>query len=82
MRLKYEKVIHHAVVNNLFGLRYMKKSYNAQGSSKYYLFVTASLFISFTLCLLRIVNGTIERVANMVGVSICLISWTTASMPN
>lgn len=35
MRLKYEKVIHHAVVNNLFGLRYMKKSYNAQGSSKY-----------------------------------------------
>lgn len=38
--------------------------------------------MSLTLCLLRIVNGTIERVANMVGVSICLISWTTASMPN
>ena len=74
MRLKYEKVIHHAVVNNLFGLRYMKKSYNAQGSSKYYLFVTASLFISFTLCLLRIVNGTIERVANMVGVSMIIRS--------
>ena len=42
MRLKYEKVIHHAVVNNLFGLGYTKKSCNAQGSSKYYLFVTAS----------------------------------------
>ena len=41
MRLKYEKVIHHAVVNNLFGLGYTKKSCNAQGSSKYYLFVTA-----------------------------------------
>ena len=42
MRLKYEKVIHHAIVNNLFGLESMKKSCNAQGSSKYYLFVTAS----------------------------------------
>ena len=48
MRLKYEKVIHHAVVNNLFGLRYMKKSCNAQGSSKYYLFVTASFFAPAT----------------------------------
>ena len=48
MRLKYEKVIHHAIVNNLFGLESMKKSCNAQGSSKYYLFVTASfhLFVS------------------------------------
>ena len=42
MRLKYEKVIHRAIVNNLFGLESMKKSCNAQGSSKYYLFVTAS----------------------------------------
>ena len=42
MRLKYEKVIHHAIVNNLFGSESMKKSCNAQGSSKYYLFVTAS----------------------------------------
>ena len=42
MRLKYEKVIHHAIVNNLFGLESMKKSCNTQGSSKYYLFVTAS----------------------------------------
>ena len=42
MRLKYEKVIHHAIVNNLFGLESMEKSCNAQGSSKYYLFVTAS----------------------------------------
>lgn len=42
MRLKYEKVIHCAVVNNLFGFEYTKKSCNAQGSSKYYLFVTAS----------------------------------------
>lgn len=41
MRLKYEKVIHHAIVNNLFGFGYTKKSCNAQGSSKYYLFVTA-----------------------------------------
>ena len=41
MRLKYEKVIHRAIVNNLFGLGYTKKSCNAQGSSKYYLFVTA-----------------------------------------
>ena len=41
MRLKYEKVIHRAIVNNLFGQGYMKKSCNAQGSSKYYLFVTA-----------------------------------------
>ena len=45
MRLKYEKVIHHAVVNNLFGLGYTKKSCNAQGSSKYYLFVTAPFFV-------------------------------------
>ena len=44
MRLKYEKVIHHAIVNNLFGLESMKKSCNAQGSSKYYLFVTASFY--------------------------------------
>ena len=44
MRLKYEKVIHHAIVNNLFGFGYTKKSCNAQGSSKYYLFVTAPLF--------------------------------------
>jgi len=41
VRLKYEKVIHRAIVNNLFGLGYTKKSCNAQGSSKYYLFVTA-----------------------------------------
>jgi len=41
VRLKYEKVIHHAIVNNLFGFGYTKKSCNAQGSSKYYLFVTA-----------------------------------------
>ena len=41
MRLKYEKVIHRAIVNNLFGLGYTKKSCNAQGSSKYDLFVTA-----------------------------------------
>lgn len=41
MRLKYEKVIHHAIVNNLFRWQYTKKSCNAQGSSKYYLFVTA-----------------------------------------
>ena len=45
MRLKYEKVIHHAIVNNLFGFGYTKKSCNAQGSSKYYLFVTASLLL-------------------------------------
>ena len=45
MRLKYEKVIHHAIVNNLFGFGYTKKSCNAQGSSKYYLFVTAPHFI-------------------------------------
>ena len=45
MRLKYEKVIHHAIVNNLFGFGYTKKSCNAQGSSKYYLFVTAPFFI-------------------------------------
>ena len=43
MRLKYEKVIHHAIVNNLFGFGYTKKSCNAQGSSKYYLFVTAPM---------------------------------------
>ena len=41
MRLKYEKVIHHAIVNNLFRWQYTKKSCSAQGSSKYYLFVTA-----------------------------------------
>ena len=45
MRLKYEKVIHRAIVNNLFGLGYTKKSCNAQGSSKYYLFVTAPFLI-------------------------------------
>lgn len=45
MRLKYEKVIHHAIVNNLFGFGYTKKSCNAQGSSKYYLFVTAPIFL-------------------------------------
>ena len=43
MRLKYEKVIHRAIVNNLFRWEYTKKSCNAQGSSKYYLFVTASI---------------------------------------
>lgn len=32
--IKVEKVIHHAVVSNLFGFGYMKKSSNAQGSSK------------------------------------------------
>ena len=42
MRLKYEKVIHRAMVNNLFRQEYTKKSCNAQGSSKYCLFVTAS----------------------------------------
>ena len=46
MRLKYEKVIHHAIVNNLFRWQYTKKSCNAQGSSKYYLFVTAP-FITY-----------------------------------
>lgn len=46
MRLKYEKVIHHAIVNNLFGFGYTKKSCNAQGSSKYYLFVTAPFYFS------------------------------------
>lgn len=45
MRLKYEKVIHHAIVNNLFGFGYTKKSCNAQGSSKYYLFVTAPYIV-------------------------------------
>ena len=44
MRLKYEKVIHHAIVNNLFGFGYTKKSCNSQCSSKYYLFVTAPLW--------------------------------------
>ena len=34
-----KKVIHHAEVNNLFGFVYTKKNCNAQGSSKYYLFV-------------------------------------------
>lgn len=48
MRLKYEKVIHHAIVNNLFGFGYTKKSCNAQGSSKYYLFVTAPFIIEIT----------------------------------
>ena len=33
--IKVEKVIHHAVVSKLFGFGYMKKSSNAQGSSKY-----------------------------------------------
>lgn len=57
MRLKYEKVIHHAIVNNLFGFGYTKKSCNAQGSSKYYLFVTAPyivlnlhFYIDFCIC--------------------------------
>ena len=46
MRLKYKKVIHRSIVNNFFRLGYTKKSCNAQGSSKYYLFVTAPfLFI-------------------------------------
>ena len=49
MRLKYEKVIHHAIVNNLFGFGYTKKSCNAQGSSKYYLFVTAPFYIAIYL---------------------------------
>ena len=49
MRLKYEKVIHRAIVNNLFGLGYTKKSCNAQGSSKYYLFVTAPSYSSLSL---------------------------------
>ena len=48
MRLKYEKVIHHAIVNNLFGFGYTKKSCNAQGSSKYYLFVTAPFRWEYT----------------------------------
>lgn len=47
MRLKYEKVIHHAIVNNLFGFGYTKKSCNAQGSSKYYLFVTAPFVLEY-----------------------------------
>lgn len=50
MRLKYEKVIHHAIVNNLFGFGYTKKSCNAQGSSKYYLFVTAPLYFLVAFC--------------------------------
>ena len=32
------------VVNNLFGFVYTKKNCNAQGSSKYYLFVIALCF--------------------------------------
>lgn len=56
MRLKYEKVIHHAIVNNLFGFGYTKKSCNAQGSSKYYLFVTAPFeMIRFFLHGMRLV---------------------------
>lgn len=41
MRLKYEKVIHRCIVNNLFRWDITKKSCNAQGSRKYYLVVTA-----------------------------------------
>ena len=48
MRLKYEKVIHRAMVNNLFRQEYTKKSYNAQGSSKYYLFVTNGIKLKKT----------------------------------
>ena len=61
MRLKYEKVIHHAIVNNLFGFGYTKKSCNAQGSSKYYLFVTApseELFLN-ELAKLNVTGNTI-----------------------
>ncbi len=50
MRLKYEKVIHHAIVNNLFRWQYTKKSCNAQGSSKYYLFVTAPVIFQINHC--------------------------------
>ena len=53
MRLKYEKVIHHAIVNNLFGFGYTKKSCNAQGSSKYYLFVTAPFSMQFSYSALQ-----------------------------
>lgn len=56
MRLKYEKVIHHAIVNNLFGFGYTKKSCNAQGSSKYYLFVTAPFSMSFMLEFMSLVQ--------------------------
>ena len=56
MRLKYEKVIHHAIVNNLFGLESTKKSCSAQGSSKYYLFVTASVISFFIDCIYGIGN--------------------------
>ena len=61
MRLKYEKVIHHAIVNNLFGFGYTKKSCNAQGSSKYYLFVTAPfnyLIASFNACATALNNAS------------------------
>ena len=34
------------VVNNLFGFVYTKKNCNAQGSSKYYLFITAPSFLN------------------------------------
>ena len=49
MRLKYEKVIHCHVVNNLFRWEYTKKSCKAQGSSKYYLFVTDPFFSGVNL---------------------------------
>ena len=64
MRLKYEKVIHHAIVNNLFGLESMKKSCNAQGSSKYYLFVTASFIYSNNSKLL--INSFLDSYNNSV----------------
>ena len=55
--IKVEKVIHHAAVSNLFGFGYMKKSSNAQGSSKYYLFVTAP----FLYLKLRFVMQTVHN---------------------
>lgn len=61
MRLKYEKVIHHAIVNNLFGFGYTKKSCNAQGSSKYYLFVTAPL-----LSIEYLTTSTIETITTFI----------------
>ena len=65
MRLKYEKVIHRAIVNNLFGLGYTKKSCNAQGSSKYYLFVTALFY-------------TKKKYLYIPFMIICVIMWTNA----
>lgn len=61
MRLKYEKVIHHAIVNNLFRWQYTKKSCNAQGSSKYYLFVTAS----FKFLVLHHYSGFLDLYSNL-----------------